>query len=220
MPFTQEEFFEVFAVYNVAMWPLPVLSYLLGIMAVGLTFWRSRGATAIILGALALMWLVNGVAYHWTFFSQINPIARLFGLLFVLQAVLLVGASLIWSSFRVTAQRDARTIAGLGLAVFAMVFYPVVGRIAGHVFPDVPVFGLAPCPTTIFTIGLLLMGTWQWARWLLVIPAIWAMIGGSAAVLLNVPQDYGLFAALLAIVGFAIAKAAGAASARHEPSEP
>lgn len=220
MPFTQEEFLEVFAVYNVAMWPLPVLSYVLGIMAVGLTFWRSRGATATILVALALMWLVNGVAYHWSFFARINPIARLFGLLFVLQAFLLAGASLLYPSFRVTAQRDARTIAGLGLAVFAMVFYPVVGRIAGHVFPAVPIFGLAPCPTTIFTIGLLLMGTLQWARWLLVVPAIWAMIGGSAAILLNVPQDYGLIVALLALIGFAIAAAVGAGFDRHEPKDP
>lgn len=219
MPFTQEEFFAVFAAYNAALWPLPLLTYLLGFAAVGLTVWRSRRATATILIAIALMWLINGVAYHWTFFAGINPIARGFGILFVLQALLLVGVSLVSPSFRITAQRDARTVLGLGLAAFAMIVYPVLGGLAGHAYPAVPVFGIAPCPTTIFTIGILLMGTWRVAKWLLVIPAVWAAVGGSAAVLLDVPQDFGLIVALLITVGFAIAVALRADFARHKPNE-
>jgi len=41
---------------------------------------------------------------------------------------------------------------------------------------------------TIFTFGLLLMATPPLSRWLLVIPSIWSLIGGSAAILLNVPR--------------------------------
>ena len=53
-----------------------------------------------------------------------------------------------------------------------------------------PVFGVAPCPTTIFTLGMLLPSNAAWP--LFVIPLVWSVIGGSAAVLLVVPQDYGL----------------------------
>lgn len=218
MPFTQEEFFNVFATYNAAIWPLPLLTYLLGVAAVGLTFWPSRVATVLISAILALMWLVNGAAYHWSFVSGINPLARGFGIVFVIQALLLVGAPFVRTSFRIAAQRDARTVAGLGLVAFAALVYPALGWLAGHAYPAAPVFGVAPCPTTIFTIGLLLLGTWKVARWLLVIPALWAAIGGSAAVLLDVPQDFGLIAALLVAVGFAIAAARGAALARHTPT--
>ncbi len=42
-------------------------------------------------------------------------------------------------------------------------------------------------------------------RWLLIIPAVWSVIGGSAAVLLSVPQDYGLIAAGLIALGIAVA---------------
>jgi hypothetical protein len=166
---------------------------------------------------LASMWLVNGVAYHWTFFSEINTAARAFGLLFVVQALLLLGAPLVSPRFRIEARSDARTVAGLGLAAFAMVVYPLWGRLAGHAYPAVPVFGLAPCPTTIFTIGLLLLGSWRVARWLLVIPVLWSVVGGSAAVLLGVPQDYGLIAALLVPLGFAVAALRGASWSRHGP---
>ena len=54
-------------------------------------------------------------------------------------------------------------------------------------------FGVAPCPTVIFTLALLLLSN---ARWRLVfIPLLWSAVGGSAAVLLAVPQDYGLILA-------------------------
>ncbi len=217
MPFSQEQFLDVFVRYNAAMWPLPLFAYLLGVAAVCLTFKSSRAATALISVILALMWLVNGAAYHWSFFAVINPAARGFGIIFGIQALLLLCAPFVWPSFRIAAGRDARTFAGVGFAAYALIGYPALGWLFGHAYPAVPVFGIAPCPTTIFTIGILILGTWKVARWLLVIPALWALVGGSAAVLLNVPQDFGLIAALIVAVGFATAIARGAAFAWHKP---
>jgi hypothetical protein len=45
------------------------------------------------------------------------------------------------------------------LIVHAMLVYPVLGIVSGHVYPGQPIFGVAPCPTTIFTFGLLLLLT-------------------------------------------------------------
>jgi hypothetical protein len=56
-----------------------------------------------------------------------------------------------------------------------------------------PLFGVAPCPTTIFTLGMLLLSNASWR--LFVIPLFWSAVGGSAALLLAVPQDYGLILA-------------------------
>ena len=67
-------------------------------------------------------------------------------------------------------------------------------------YPEMPMFGVTPCPVTIFTFGMLLLTTRPPSRWLLVIPFIWSLIGGSAAVLLGVPQDWALLASgLIAI---------------------
>jgi hypothetical protein len=56
------------------------------------------------------------------------------------------------------------------------------------VYPRQPTFGL-PCPTAIFTIGVLL-----WARsrvhWsLLVVPAAWSVLGFSAVISFGVLED-------------------------------
>ena len=55
-------------------------------------------------------------------------------------------------------------------------------------------FGVTPCPVTIFTLGMFLLTTSPVPKGLLVIPFIWSLIGGSAAILLHVPQDWVLLA--------------------------
>jgi hypothetical protein len=53
-------------------------------------------------------------------------------------------------------------------------------------------FGVTPCPITLFTFGVLLLAQSPLPRRLLVIPLLWALIGGSAAWLLGVAQDWPL----------------------------
>ncbi|MFQ6160860.1 MULTISPECIES: DUF6064 family protein [Sinorhizobium] len=162
---------------------------------------------------LALMWFVNGVGYHWSFFTSVDPAARTFGAVFVVQALLLAAAPLVAPTFRLAPKEDVRTVAGLALAAYAILLHQVLGWLFGHVYPAVPVFGIAPCPAAIFTIGILLLAPWRVA--LLFIPALWAIIGGSAALPLNVPQDFGLVAAFLVALGFAAANWFRAGVARH-----
>jgi hypothetical protein len=61
------------------------------------------------------------------------------------------------------------------------------------VLSHLPMFGITPCPVTIFTFGLFLLAA-PVSRWLLVVPVLWALIGGSAAFVLHVPQDWMLLA--------------------------
>jgi hypothetical protein len=76
--------------------------------------------------------------------------------------------------------------------VYALAVYPLIGILAGHHYPRTPVFGVAPCPTTIFTFGLLLWASRPVPLLVVVIPFLWSVVAMSAAVNLNVPQDYGL----------------------------
>ncbi len=217
MPFTAEQFFEIFAAWNNAIWPFQWFAYALGVLALLLLFRRKRYSTRYILLILASMWIVNGVGYHWMFFSRINPLAWLFAVAFLLQAFLLLSFAMLGLRIRIVPTWDMRTLTGLGLALYAMLIYPLLGQALGHVFPAAPAFGVAPCPTTIFTIGLLLLGSWRTSRWLLLIPAIWGIVGGSAAILLGLPQDYGLLVAVAAAGCVAIVEGLGAGCARHVP---
>jgi hypothetical protein len=200
MPFTVEQFFEVFARYNAAIFPWQVIAVMAGVLAVALLWRGTRPATSGILLVLAAMWLVNAIGYHWLYFAPINPIARVFAAVFVVQVVLLAWAALMRPDLRLAVRGDLVSKLGLACIGFAILLYPALGWLVGHRYPAVPMFGVAPCPTTIFTIGVLLQAPWREVRWLLVIPGLWAAIGGSASVLLGVPQDYGLLAALVLLV--------------------
>ena len=83
---------------------------------------------------------------------------------------------------------------GVSLSDFASILTLILGTVAGHPFPEGPTFGL-PCPTTIATFGILLWATRRVPGWLLVIPAVWSIIGTGAAVRFGVPEDYGLLVA-------------------------
>jgi MFS family permease len=91
---------------------------------------------------------------------------------------------------------------GWALAGYAVI-YPLAGLAAGHIYPRLPMFGITPCPVTLFTCGLLLLTTAPPPRGLLPIPFIWSVIGGSAAILLGMAPDWPLWiaAAVIALLG-------------------
>ncbi len=195
LPFTTEQFFDVFATYNTAIWPVHVLAYALATGLVALVLagkaWSGRWA-AIVLGAF---WLWNGLVYHLSFFTAINPAAYAFAAMFVVQGWLFLGYGTARRRLALSFRADGRGLAGMGLIAFAMLGYSALGLVPGHVWPRAPMFGVTPCPTAIFTFGVLLLSARPLPGPLLVIPVVWAVIGTSAALLLGVREDLTLAAA-------------------------
>lgn len=190
LPFTDHDFLDVFARYNAAIWPVQLGAYLLGIFVVWALWNRSILATRLAFWALAAMWVWTGLAYHLLFFSAINPAAWLFAALFVLQAALLFAAS---GKLRFGSSSVVRAAFGWALIAFALVAYPALGLALGHAAEELPMFGVTPCPLVLFTFGVLLFACPQ--RWLLwIVPLLWSLIGGTAAFLLAVEQDWPLLA--------------------------
>lgn len=193
-PFTTEQFLDVMARYNEAVWPMQVAFYVLAGLLVLWGVRSSRASDRWASGLLAFLWAWMGVVYHWVFFTSINPAAWLFGALFVAQAAvfLLAGALGARLSFRL--ETDAYGVTGAAFMAYALVLYPILGALAGHPYPHSPTFGL-PCPTTIVTFGLLLWATRRVPLWVLAVPAIWSLIGTGAALRFGIPEDYGLLVA-------------------------
>src|ERR1043165_1465334 len=146
MPFSQAQFFDVFRRYNEAVWPAQPLFVLLAVVSVILAFSPSRALRRAAVLIVAAFWLWTGIAYHWLFFADINPLARVFALLCLAQAIFLACST--------TCERAPRRFIGITLVLVALVAYPAIGLLAGHRYPAFPTFG-APCPTTIFTFGFL-----------------------------------------------------------------
>lgn len=90
---------------------------------------------------------------------------------------------------------------------FALVAYPLVGMAFGHTYPSAPLFGVFPCPTAIFTLGVFLCCTRPRVYELLV-PLVWCFFGTMAAVYMGIYQDFGLTTtAGLTIVGLGMVRA-------------
>lgn len=194
MPFTPAQFFDVFRQYNEAVWPAPLLLLAGAVAAVGLAFQAGPRAARVLSALLAVLWLWMGAVYHIGFFSAINPAAPIFGALFIAQAGLFVWLGVRSTRLAFTVRSDTRGIAGAVLIVYALVVYPVLGHLLGHRYPAAPTFGL-PCPTTIFTFGVLLWARAPVPRVLVVVPMLWAALGAVAAMQLGVPEDFGLLVA-------------------------
>lgn len=192
IPFTVDQFFDIFEAYNTAIWPAQIIAYFIGIGAVALAFRENRLYGGIVSGILALFWIWMGVFYHIAYFSTINPAAWVFGALFVLEGLLLVVVGSIWGRLSFGFNLKPIPIIGAIFILYAMVAYPLLGLAFAHWYPRAPMFGVAPCPTTIFTFGLLLWAKKPVPAYVLAIPLIWAIIGTMAATSLQVPQDYGL----------------------------
>jgi hypothetical protein len=192
IPFTVEQFFDVFKTYNVAIWPAQVVAYVLGVIALALAIRQNKSSGQVISGILAIFWIWMGLFYHVVYFSPINPVARIFGVFYILQGVLFLLVGTIYGrlSFRFTGKPIP--VLGACFIVYAMAAYSLLGMTFGHHYPSAPLFGVAPCPTTIFTFGILLWATTRVPVYLLIIPLLWSIVGMSAAVSLKVPQDYGL----------------------------
>jgi hypothetical protein len=194
LPFSRDAFFAVFAAYNTAVWPAQLFLYGLAVALMVLAHQeRPRAHPAVSLG-LALLWIWTGVLYHWWHFTAINPLAWGFGALFVVQGGLFVANGIGGRRLELGRPRGWYGWIGGLLLAYSLVVYPLWGLAAGHPIREVPVLGV-PCPTTIFTFGLLFWATRPIPRHLLVIPLVWAFLGSTAVVFLGVLQDVGLLVA-------------------------
>jgi hypothetical protein len=205
LPFTLDQFLDVFAAYNDAIWPAQIVAYGLGVIVVVALLRPGRASDRLISGVLALMWLWTGIVYHGLYFSAVNRAAFGFGALFVVQGLALLHAGVFRDGLSFGARGGLPALVGGFFLAYAAVLYPLIGIATGHGWPAMPMFGVTPCPVTIFTFGLFLLTVRRFSYWLLVIPFVWSLIGGSAAILLDIPQDWlllvsGVVSVLLIVI--------------------
>jgi hypothetical protein len=191
MPFSHDEFLDLFAVYNGRLWPPIVISWVASLGILGWWVLGARRDVRPVMAMLAVHWAWSGIAYHWWHFRAINPAATIFATGFVAQAAIFA-----WLAWRVRelapASAGARRVLGMILLLYGLA-YPGVGLALGLSFPRMPLFAV-PCPTVLVTAGVLVMLPGL-PRWVSVIPLLWALIGSSAAFSLGIRADLALVVA-------------------------
>jgi hypothetical protein len=202
LPFSREQFFALFEQYNRTVWPAQVILVVAAVTCLAILAIRPERAQPVA-WILAFLWAWMALAYHFAFFTRINPAAWIFGSAFIVSALMLAKHAHA-GTLCFARPRGAEGVLALALMFYALVGYPIVGTLAGHAYPRTPTFGL-PCPTTIFTLGLLLVARRPVPLSVFAVPLAWSCVGGVAAVQLGVVQDFGLpVAAVLTVVVLAL----------------
>jgi uncharacterized protein DUF6064 len=200
LPFTKEQFLDLFAAYNATLWPALVALWVASVV-VGVRLLTSRRPVDREINALlAAHWAWSALAYHAAFFTAINPAAWIFATLFLVQAALFFWGGIVQRRLSYAACRNAWAPIAWALVAYSLA-YPGINAVQHLTVWRIPTFGV-PCPTTVFTTGLLMLGAPR--SWTLsIVPVIWSLIGGSAAPVLGVRADYALPIAGLALAIFA-----------------
>lgn len=191
LPFTQVQFFEVFAAYNLAVWPAQFALTLVAVAMVVLIIRVPEKAGRPVSYGLAALWAWLAIAYHLKFFWSINPAAPIFAAVSIAAAIAFAWLGGVKARLQFQKDMSATAVVGLVVIILALAVYPAIGAYLGHRYPALPTFGL-PCPTTMFTFGILLMAVPTFPKVLVAAPLVWAVIGSSAAFALGVTQDLGL----------------------------
>jgi len=95
LPFTNEQFFDLFAAYNGALWPAALALWMTSALLSALLLTQRRGVDRWLSALLVAHWAWSALAYHGAFFTRINPAAWLFAALFLLQAALFFWAGVV-----------------------------------------------------------------------------------------------------------------------------
>ena len=201
LPFTTEQFFDLFVAYNEALWPAVVALWTASAVIVALRLSARHPHDHWVSALLVGHWLWSALAYHVAFFTRLNPAAWLFAVLFLGQAVLFFRVGVVQRRLSFAPWGSPWAPLAWGLILYSLA-YPAINALDHRSLLRIPTFGL-PCPTTIFTVGVLMLATPRcWS--LSVVPVIWSAIGGSAALLLGVRADVALPIAGIALAMFSV----------------
>jgi hypothetical protein len=190
----------VFATYNVAIWPMQAVAYVLGSLAAVLAIRPIRHSSTIVAAALSFYWLWTGVVFYLFFWAPSYPPAYALAPIVVLQGAVFLVLGVLRARLSFRFLPGIYGLVGALVLAYAMVGYPVAGYFLGHVYPRTPPFGLVLCPTTVFTFGLLLWTDRPVPKYVLLVPFL-ASIGAVQAISIGVWEDIGLVIAGLVGTG-------------------
>jgi hypothetical protein len=179
--FSPRTYYRLFELYNAAIWPMQIAALALGVLLLLLllllcpTRWRGSCVAALLAGC----WLWIAWSYHLQHYATINWAAEYLAYGFAVEAMLLSFTGGIRDRLRFRAPSDPAGVCGFGMTAFAVVIFPLIGPLLlGRPWTQVEIFGVAPDPTAVATLGVLMAA--ERAHWhLLVLPLLWCFVSGA-----------------------------------------
>lgn len=202
--FTPRTYYRLFEIYNAAIWPAQILALGLGLAILPLSRRASASSGRLIAAILAACWLWVGIAFHASRYATINAAAVYFAWAFGLEAVLLIWFGVVRGRLRFERPADLAGRVGMAIFLFALVVEPLAGPLLGRGWKGIELFGVAPDPTAVATLGILLLARGRGRGLLTVIPAIWCAITGAFLSAMKAPDFWIPLLAAVGAISFAV----------------
>jgi uncharacterized protein DUF6064 len=202
--FSARTYYRLFELYNRAIWPGQILALMLGLVILWLLHRGGARQGLIVMAILAAGWLWTAWAYLLEHYDTINWAARYFAIGFALEALLLAGTGFVRRRISFQPYGDWVHRAGFVLFLFALLVQPLIGLLIGRDWRQAEIFGVAPDPTVLATLGILLTLRQRLPWGLMIIPLIWCGLSGATLWTMGSPDAWIMPAAALAALGLAV----------------
>jgi len=123
---------------------------------------------------------------------------------FVVESMLLVFYGFYMSELIFRVRADLIGAVGWASILYGLLGYPLIASLLGRGYPQSLVVGLAPCPTVVFTLGLLFWSERRLTKAILAIPLFYALVGGAMVSSKGVVEDLGMIIIAMAMIGVVI----------------
>jgi hypothetical protein len=203
--FSPRTYYRLFELYNAAIWPAQIVALALGVVVFALLIRPMRWRGWCVAAILAVGWLWVGSVYQLQHYATINWAAQYFAYAFVIEALLLSWTGGIRDRLRFRRLSDPAGASGFGLAAFAVVVYPLIGPLLGRPWTQAEMFGVAPDPTVLGTLGVLVAA--ERPHWIpLILPLLWCAVSGATLWTMGSPDAPIMPAAAMVALGFTVWK--------------
>ena len=186
-----EVFFNNVSAYNVSIFPMQIITLVIAVILTCLLFVRP----STIVSKLIKIYL----SFTFVWFVLMFPFEGVFkigfGLVHIVIAILFfidIFTAKIEFKFPET---SGKRYFMLFLIFSAFALYPLIEYMSGHLYPKILLFGVAPCPTTIFSLALLIGAVPKVGKLIFILLIFSAISSGLSA-----PIMLGVWADLLLLV--------------------
>lgn len=185
--FSPQTYYRLFGLYNAAIWPAQLVALAVGLAILALLIWRPSFAGRAIALLLAACWVWVAWGYLATRYATINWAATYFAWGFAAEAFLLLVVGLAAGKLTFAKLNNEPGKAGFALFVAGVLIVPFIGLLAGRDWLQAELFGIAPDPTVVATLGLLVAADRM--RWeLIALPFLWCFVSGATLWSMQVPD--------------------------------
>jgi hypothetical protein len=189
--FSPRVYWRMFELHNEAVWPLQIVAVLLGATILVWTIRPWPGSDRVIWAVLSAAWVLVAFGFLWTRYATINWAAAYAVPLFAAEALLLAWFGTWRGDLHVAARSAVPSIVGLAIFLYALIGHPFAAILADRPLRAAEIVGIAPDPTAMATVGLLLLVTGRAVTWaILAVPLAWCIVSWATLRAMAAPEAW------------------------------